>query len=45
MLFGINIQEKSKEIQAAIKNAINTMTGLNVVRVDVTILQLTSFEL
>ena len=41
MLFGINIQEKSKEIQAAIKNAINTMTGLNVVRVDVTILQLT----
>ena len=41
MLFGINIQEKSKEIQAAIKNAINTMTGLNVVKVDVTILQLT----
>ena len=41
MLFGINIQEKSKEIQAAIKNAINTMTGLNFVRVDVTILQLT----
>ena len=41
MLFGINIQEKSKEVQNAIKNAINTMTGLNVARVDVTILQLT----